>query len=271
MVGAGGEFSKAVAVNDNEWHHVVTTYGGGNKKIYIDGVEKATAAQTGSVTASSAKLTIGDFIPFGNVTGPKIDDVRYYSVALSAAEVAAIYNEGENDVGAPKFAITSPATINATTNKSIAYQITTDTAYGMTGYNASITYSLLNKPSWLSVSSSTGAVTGTPPASGTYTFQAKATNTLGTGVKDITITVANYINWNYSINFTTDFPSGSTLEKWNCLVRLSEDSTTGAGAKGFRYSQASSNGGDLRFISNAGEELRYEIANWNTAGESQLI
>jgi hypothetical protein len=55
MVGAGGEFSKAVAVNDNEWHHIVTTYGGGNKKIYIDGVEKATAAQNGSVTASSSK------------------------------------------------------------------------------------------------------------------------------------------------------------------------------------------------------------------------
>ncbi len=101
MVGAGGELSKAVAVNDNDWHHVVTTYGGGNKKIYIDGVEKATVAQTGSVTASSAKLTMGDFIPFGNITGPKIDDVRFYSVALSAAEIAAIYNEGENDVGLP--------------------------------------------------------------------------------------------------------------------------------------------------------------------------
>ena len=270
MVGAGGELTKAVAVNDNDWHHVVTTYGGGNKKIYIDGVEKATVAQTGSVTASSAKLTMGDFIPFGNITGPKIDDVRFYSVALSAAEIAAIYNEGENDVGAPKFAITSPATINASTNKPINYQITTDAAYGMTGYNSTITYSLLNAPNWLSVGSSSGAVSGTPPASGTFTFQVKATNTLGTGIKDITITVSDYGNWNYALSFTTDYNSNDPLQDWNMLVRLSQDSSNGAGNAGFRYSQASSNGGDLRFITKAGEELNYEIANWNTAGESQV-
>jgi hypothetical protein len=73
--------------------------------------------------------------------------------------------------------------------KSVSYQITTDAAYGMTGYNSTITYSLLNKPSWLSVNGTTGAVSGTPPSAGTYSFQAKATNTLGTGVKDVTITV----------------------------------------------------------------------------------
>jgi hypothetical protein len=60
------------------------------------------------------------------------------------------------------------------------------------------------------------------------------------------------------------------LKDWNMLVRLSEDSSNGAGNAGFRYSQLSPNGGDLRFVSKAGEELKYEIANWNTAGESQV-
>ena len=49
----------------------------------------------------------------------------------------------------PKFAITSPATIQGAKGKSISYQIVADAAYGLTGYNASITYSLLNAPSWL--------------------------------------------------------------------------------------------------------------------------
>ena len=54
------------------------------------------------------------------------------------------------------------------------------------------------------------------------------------------------------------------------LVRLSEDSSNGAGNAGFRYSQARSNGGDLRFIDKSGSELKYEIAKWNPSGESQI-
>ena len=54
------------------------------------------------------------------------------------------------------------------------------------------------------------------------------------------------------------------------LVRFSEDSSTGMGASGFRYSQAKSNGADLRFVDQHGAELKYEIANWNPAGESQV-
>ncbi|NCZ64597.1 MAG: DUF2341 domain-containing protein, partial [Cellvibrionales bacterium] len=66
------------------------------------------------------------------------------------------------------------------------------------------------------------------------------------------------------------YAGGSALQDWNMLVRLSEDSSNGAGNAGFRYSQLSPNGGDLRFVSKAGEELKYEIANWNSAGESQV-
>ena len=73
-------------MNDNEWHHLATTLGGGNKKIYLDGVEISTASETGSVAASTFKLIIGNSNPFsGSNTRPKLDDVRFYSVALSAA------------------------------------------------------------------------------------------------------------------------------------------------------------------------------------------
>ena len=146
MVGAGGEFSKNVPVSDNEWHHIATTYGGGTKKIYVDGVEVATASQTGSVTASNYKLALGHPNAFGNPDRPNLDDVRFYSVALSAAEVSALYNEGAGDIGEPKFAIISPSTVKASVGRSISYQITTDTAYGMTGYNSTITYEILNAP-----------------------------------------------------------------------------------------------------------------------------
>ena len=47
------------------------------------------------------------------------------------------------------------------------------------------------------------------------------------------------------------------------LVRLSENDSNGTGNRGFRYSQARSNGGDLRFVDKYGAELKYEIAKWN--------
>ena len=95
----------------------------------------------------------------------------FYSVALSDAEVSALYNDGASDIGEPKFAITSPSTIKASVGRSISYQITTDTAYGMTGYNSTIAYEILNAPSWLSVDSGSGSVTGTPPLLGLTHFR----------------------------------------------------------------------------------------------------
>ena len=73
-------------------------------------------------------------------------------------------------------------------------------------------------------------------------------------------------NWNYALSFTTDYNCEIHFRIGICSFALSEDSSNGAGNAGFRYSQASSNGGDLRFITKAGEELNYEIANWNTCG-----
>ena len=88
MENAGGEFSTNVPVNDNEWHHLTTTYGSGNKKIYVDGVEVSTASQTGTVAASTFKLILGDPDPHAGASPrPKIDDVRFYRGVLTAAEV----------------------------------------------------------------------------------------------------------------------------------------------------------------------------------------
>ena len=270
LSGAGDKFTKPVPMNDDLWHHLATTFGGGNKKIYIDGAEVGTTSQSGSITDSISRLILGDPNINSSSSYPKIDDVRFYRGILTADEVSAIYNNGSGDVGAPKFTVTSPSTIQAAKGKNLSYQITTDAAYGMSGYNSTITYSLLNKPEWLSVNSSDGAVSGIPTAAGTYTFQAKATNTLGTGIKDVTITVYDYSDWNYALPITSDYSGGSALEDWNMLVRLSEDSSNGAGNAGFRYSQARSNGGDLRFIDKSGSELKYEIAKWNPSGESQI-
>jgi hypothetical protein len=269
LPGAGGKFTKSVPMNDDNWHHLATTFGGGTKKIFVDGQEVASASQSGSVTDSILKLVLGDSNSSGS-NQPKIDDVRFYRGILSAAEISAIYNNGTGDVGAPKFAISSPTTIKGAKGKSITYDITADAAYGLTGYNSSITYSLLNAPSWLNVGNTSGTVTGTPPSAGTYSFDVKAVNSLGSNVQTVTLSVYDYSDWQYALPITSDLSNGTTLTDWNMLVRLSETDTNGTGNRGFRYSQVRSNGGDLRFIDNSGSELKYEIARWNPAGESHV-
>ena len=86
----------------------------------------------------------------------------------------------------------------------------------------------------------------------------------------VTLTVSDYSDWQYALSITTDLGNGTTLKDWNMLVRLSEADANATGNRGFRYSQARSNGGDLRFLDNSGSELKYEIANWNPSGESHV-
>ena len=205
-------FPTSVPVNDNQWHHLTTTFGGGNKKIYVDGAQVSTASQSGSVTDSVFKLFLGDQQSSGSTNQPKIDDVRFYRGVLTAAEVAAIYNNGSGDIGQPKLSVTSPSTFSGSTNKSLSYQASSETAYGVTGHDSTVFYELLNVPSELSLSmasNTTGTVTGTASTAGTYNFQIKASSTSNdhnwSAVKDVSLTISDYSGWNYALSFTTDF------------------------------------------------------------------
>jgi hypothetical protein len=83
------------------WHHVAVTYDGSNNsagiKIYVDGVNQTlvnpNATPCGSM-AVTADLLIGSdsTSTTTGLFGGTIDDARVYNRALSAAEVAALYN-----------------------------------------------------------------------------------------------------------------------------------------------------------------------------------
>jgi len=101
FVGAYG--NKAVtnnAMNDGLWHHLVGTYdaslGSANVKMFVDGVLQSTTANyTSGIIGTTDDEAIGCCSQGAthNVfyTG-SIDDVRIYNRALSAAEVANLYN-----------------------------------------------------------------------------------------------------------------------------------------------------------------------------------
>jgi glucose/arabinose dehydrogenase len=71
------------------WTHLAVTYGGGQLRLYVNGTQVATRAQTGNILASNGALRIG-----GNGVWPEwfqgqIDEVRVYNRALTAAQIGA--------------------------------------------------------------------------------------------------------------------------------------------------------------------------------------
>jgi hypothetical protein len=78
-------------------------------------------------------------------------------------------------------AITSPLTATGSVGTAFSYQITASnspTSYGATGL-----------PGGLSVSTSTGLISGTPSAGGTFSVTLSATNASGTGTATLTLTI----------------------------------------------------------------------------------
>jgi len=107
-----GVSTATARVNDGLWHHIVAVWSGVSGSnivpaqfaIYIDG---AAAALTNRAVASSAAApaNIGDFYrlgnspSWGNTFSGQIDEVAFYTSALTASRVTAHFNAGM--VGAP--------------------------------------------------------------------------------------------------------------------------------------------------------------------------
>jgi hypothetical protein len=81
-------------VSNNRWVHIFVTYDGSVIHTYVNGALVASAAAQGALPNNSDSSAIG--APAGNGSGDKfngrIDDVRIYNRALSAAEVLALYS-----------------------------------------------------------------------------------------------------------------------------------------------------------------------------------
>lgn len=74
------------------WTMVTMTHDGVNDKIYLNGVETATKAVAGSLDATVHPLGIGyDAVDKGSFFDGAMDEVNLYDVALSAAEIGALY------------------------------------------------------------------------------------------------------------------------------------------------------------------------------------
>jgi len=77
------------------WTHVVMVHDGTNNDIYFNGILAATKERAGTLASGNTdSLTIGrESTLWGNYFKGRFDDIRIYDIALSAAEILALYED----------------------------------------------------------------------------------------------------------------------------------------------------------------------------------
>ena len=94
MTSAGGTVYTTLDGNTpltaNNWHHVVATSDGSNKRVYLNGVQDNSVAWVNNIKQGTDKTNIGAANGANNFNGT-IDEVRIYNRSLSAEEIKQHY------------------------------------------------------------------------------------------------------------------------------------------------------------------------------------
>ncbi len=92
----GWRSGPAAVVQFGQWNHVVGVYDGALIRLYVNGLEVATATPAqGGMTMPDGLLGIGkDLLNTGRLFHGWIDSVRIYARALPAAEIGSLFNGG---------------------------------------------------------------------------------------------------------------------------------------------------------------------------------
>ena len=100
----------------NTWAHLAATFDGATVRLYVNGAQVASRAQTTPLAATTGTLQIGgDSYPDEFFAG-RIDEVRVYNRALTQAEIQADMNTAVGS-GTPNTAPTITAIANQVTNE----------------------------------------------------------------------------------------------------------------------------------------------------------
>ncbi len=137
----GGTFSPSplygtTSLPVNTWTHLAATYDGATMRLYVNGVEVASRAQTGAIATSANPLQIGGDSLYGQYFQGIIDEVRVYNVALTAEQIQTDMNTQISaipDTEAP----TAPGGLTATavsgSRINLSWTVATDNVW-VTGY-----------------------------------------------------------------------------------------------------------------------------------------
>src|SRR5213076_1255747 len=167
----------------NTWTHVAGTFDGATMRLYVNGVEVMSQAQPAALTATAGTLQIGADSYTGENFAGRIDEVRIYNRALTAAEIQADMNTGVGSAPADTQPPTTPSNLTATavsgSQINLSWTASTDDV-GVTGYRVERCQGA-GCTSFAPIATAGGATysdTGLG-ANTTYTYRVRATDAAG--------------------------------------------------------------------------------------------
>ena len=94
-------FASSTYLTANVWNHITCTYNGSIKIIYVNGVQVASVAASGTLNTGQINQYIGKYGDAGNnyPFNGRIAESRVYNIALSAAQVLQNYNATKGRFG----------------------------------------------------------------------------------------------------------------------------------------------------------------------------
>src|SRR5262249_13194052 len=89
-----------IVVSVGDWHHLVATFDGTTKALYLDGVQVDSRTVASPLAYENVPLLIGEDTNNNGPAGLKfnglIDEASIYGRALSIGEIQSIYNAGSD-------------------------------------------------------------------------------------------------------------------------------------------------------------------------------
>ena len=170
----GGVYAEAIGPNSltaNTWAHLAETYDGATMRLYVNGVQVASHAQTGAIATSTNPLQIGGDSIYGQYFAGRIDEARIYNRALSQAEIQADMN---TPVGSPPPTPTPTPTVTPTPTATATF---TPTPTATATFTPTPTATATFTPTPTATATATATFTPTPTATATATATPTATPT----------------------------------------------------------------------------------------------
>jgi hypothetical protein len=88
----GGSSKDGGVVPEDTWTHVAVTFDGNFRRHYVNGELVGTFAETGPLTTSTSELRIGSDVSWERTPDGRIEEVRIWNVARTAAQIRANLN-----------------------------------------------------------------------------------------------------------------------------------------------------------------------------------
>jgi glucose/arabinose dehydrogenase/PKD repeat protein len=177
--GAESDVRSTAAVPVNAWTHLATTFDGSTLRLYVNGSQVASRAVAGQIVNSTGPLRFGGNAIWPEAFQGRLDEIRVYERALTAAEVASDMTTPVTATG-PRLTV-SPASLSFTATQGGANPAARTVSVTNSG-SGSLSFTASDDAPWLSVA----------PASGTAPQDVSATVDiagLAPGTYNATITV----------------------------------------------------------------------------------